>query len=264
MDQQEFISYIKEPRKLGKDKLADIEKLADEFPYCQSLRILHLLSLRMNNHVLYSEQLKSTAAYIADRKRLRELIRGLAEEPKEGIEDQNLKTEDKPEAQSPKSDAVDHKPISIRQKPGKHIANPEPKIEHKESIVPVVEETEEERLKILKQIVEDRLKEINGDKKDEARKKTDKSGLSKQELIEKFIEEKPSISRPKKDFFDPVKVAKNSTLEHDGLVSETLARIHIQQGNVEKAIEIYRKLSLNFPKKSAYFAAQIEKIITEN
>ena len=48
--------------------------------------------------------------------------------------------------------------------------------------------------------------------------------------------------------------------DEDDLVSEDLAEIYAQQGLKMQAIEIYRKLSLLNPKKSAYFADQIEKL----
>ncbi len=48
--------------------------------------------------------------------------------------------------------------------------------------------------------------------------------------------------------------------DEDDLVSEELAEIYAQQGLKMQAIEIYRKLSLLNPKKSAYFADQIEKL----
>ena len=48
--------------------------------------------------------------------------------------------------------------------------------------------------------------------------------------------------------------------EDDDLVSEELAEIYAKQGLNSEAIEIYRKLSLLNPKKSAYFAVQIEKL----
>jgi tetratricopeptide (TPR) repeat protein len=46
----------------------------------------------------------------------------------------------------------------------------------------------------------------------------------------------------------------------DEIVSESLAGIYIKQGLIEEAIEMYKKLSLINPKKSAYFAEIIENL----
>jgi len=250
MDRQQFISYIQEPDALNKGTLEGIESLSKQYPYCQSLQILHLLNLKMIDHVMFNDQLKSTAAHIADRKKLRELIRGFQadEERKTKTEERKTKVEERSakeevEEKSKPTESVDPVEVVETQNADK-------------PIVPVIEQDEEARLLRLKEIVENRLKEIAVEKEEPV--------LSKEELIEMFIRDEPSISRPKSDFFDPVKVAKNSQEDQPGLVTETLARIHIQQGNIDKAIEIYRKLSLNFPEKSAYFAAQIEKLSTEN
>lgn len=80
------------------------------------------------------------------------------------------------------------------------------------------------------------------------------------QIIDRFIEAGPSISKPKKEFFNPADRARESSIDNEGIVTETLAKIYLQQGNPEKAINIYRKLSLNNPNKSAYFAAQIAEI----
>ena len=51
---------------------------------------------------------------------------------------------------------------------------------------------------------------------------------------------------------------------NDPYFTETLAHIYIKQGKYIKAIEIIRRLSLNYPKKNRYFADQIrflEKLI---
>ncbi len=80
------------------------------------------------------------------------------------------------------------------------------------------------------------------------------------DIIDRFIEAGPRISKPKKEFFNPADKARESSIDNEGIVTETLAKIYLMQGNPEKAINIYRKLSLNNPNKSTYFAAQIARI----
>jgi hypothetical protein len=50
------------------------------------------------------------------------------------------------------------------------------------------------------------------------------------------------------------------SLKEDEVVTETMADVWIKQGEVEKAIEIYDKLSLLNPSKSDYFAAKIRDL----
>jgi hypothetical protein len=54
------------------------------------------------------------------------------------------------------------------------------------------------------------------------------------------------------------------SLEEKDVVTETMAEVWEKQGNHLKAIEIYNKLSLLEPSKSAYFAAKIEELKKSN
>ena len=80
-------------------------------------------------------------------------------------------------------------------------------------------------------------------------------------LIDEFILLNPRIEptrektdRPNED------ISKQFTEENGGFLTETLARIYVNQGYYSRAIEIYEKLSLKYPEKSSYFATQIEKV----
>lgn len=79
------------------------------------------------------------------------------------------------------------------------------------------------------------------------------------ELINKFIITDPQI-KPKKEFYSASNMARLSVKENDDLVTETLANIYAQQGNIEKAIAAYEKLALKYPEKRIYFANLIHKL----
>lgn len=83
------------------------------------------------------------------------------------------------------------------------------------------------------------------------------------DLIERFIQVNPQISRPKKEFFNAENMAKRSEVPDLEFVSETLANIYYEQGNYDMALKAYEKLSLQNPSKQAYFASLIEKIKSE-
>ncbi len=95
---------------------------------------------------------------------------------------------------------------------------------------------------------------------------TQESALSKKlknlALIDKIIENSPGQIKIKDDqkFYSPEHNAKESLLENEHLVSETLAKIYALQGSVNKAVRAYEILSLKFPQKSAYFASLIQKL----
>lgn len=65
------------------------------------------------------------------------------------------------------------------------------------------------------------------------------------------------IEKPKKEFFSPIRKAKESLREDDLPVSETLAKIYEMQGNYPRAIRAYEQLSLIYPEKKTLFATLI-------
>jgi len=86
---------------------------------------------------------------------------------------------------------------------------------------------------------------------------------AKKNLIDKFIREQPRMPSIEQDeIADDEDQPTKSELEQE-FVSEILAEIYWKQGNHNKAISIYEKLSLKVPEKSSYFATQIQKIKQE-
>jgi hypothetical protein len=111
-----------------------------------------------------------------------------------------------------------------------------------------------------KQLTQEKIEII--EKSSENDKKPSFFSQNKQ-IIDKIIESDPGrIKLGTGKFFSPAIDAKQSLLENEHLVTETLAKIYALQGNISKAIRAYEILSLKFPQKSVYFASLIEKLKT--
>ena len=85
-------------------------------------------------------------------------------------------------------------------------------------------------------------------------KKIDKLGL-----IDKFIASKPKIPKVGKSGSNEVSIVKE-TSNNDSLMTETLAKVYLEQEKYGSAIKAYRILSLKYPEKSSFFADRIKAI----
>ncbi|MEW4925314.1 hypothetical protein [Algibacter sp. 2305UL17-15] len=81
----------------------------------------------------------------------------------------------------------------------------------------------------------------------------------KHELIDKFISQNPKIN-PTKPVSNKGNLAKAQMIQPEALMTETLARIYVEQKNYKKAIQSYKILSLKYPEKSSFFANQIKAV----
>jgi hypothetical protein len=80
----------------------------------------------------------------------------------------------------------------------------------------------------------------------------------KLDLIDEFIKNSPKIKINKEYEVKPN--AKDEQRVKDELITETLAKIYVNQEKFNKAIKAYQILSLKYPKKSSFFADQINDI----
>jgi hypothetical protein len=87
-----------------------------------------------------------------------------------------------------------------------------------------------------------------------------------EKLIEKFIQDKPTLiskgrSSNKKDIQQQSEIPATSYNQApEALMTETLAKVYLQQKNYLKAIKAYEILILKYPEKSGFFADQIRAI----
>ncbi len=79
------------------------------------------------------------------------------------------------------------------------------------------------------------------------------------DLIDQFIQKKPKIN-PTKSVTSKGNLAKAQMIQPEALMTETLARIYLEQKNYKKAIQSYKILSLKYPEKSSFFANQIKAV----
>jgi hypothetical protein len=299
MNRQDFINFLNNPELLNENSMEQVNMLVKEFPYCQTAQLLYLKNLHKTNSIHYYSQLKITAAYTSDRKALYHLINDIFESKKndngtqnpvnivENIEenikedltqqqnDENKNSEIKIEIENntEQFNIIEEKKSEIEILT--NISEINDKNEQLEEIVekkkfkndnndfPIINKTEplKEQQKLsfiewLKFVDQNKITPIEYKKN----KTSDKE--SKIDLINKFIKEQPNLSQaqPKTEFFSPINVAKHSVIDNEDFVTETLAKIYIKQGNFQKAIKIYEKLSTTYPEKNIYFAEQIKKI----
>ena len=265
MDSKQLIGYMTMPERMKGNDVDEVEQMVKAFPYFSIAQALLPIAYQNIGSPNYDSQLKRAAATMPNRDKLR-LLSMIAKH----------RLESKPEipALPDEFEPKDNVFSSIESIDTKEEQNGSI-IREKVFIIPEIDLSgsheelsaemallEEKRKSIdeLKAIIANRLKEIEEEKQRKEAGKPAPKKLSRKELIDKFITENPSISRPKAEFYNPISVAQNSIIDQENIVSETLAKIYEQQNYFEKAISIYKKLGLKYPEKSRYFAAQIERL----
>ena len=267
MKKEELTAYIEQPEMLRGEVIHEVENLVEQYPYFSLVQSLLAIGYQNTGDERCEEQMKKAACLIASRNRLRmfAMMARRRREKEDGTDDlpDECTVKDSFFTMIESSDATGMKSDGAVI-PEKMFIIPEIDLsgspEELSAELALLDE-KKKSLDELKDIIASRLKAMERERLDKEHgieKPAEK--MSRKELIDKFISENPSITRPKAEFYNPISVAQNSIVDQGNIVSETLAEIYLKQGYFEKAISIYEKLCLKYPKKSSYFAAQIEEI----
>jgi hypothetical protein len=287
MTQNEFHALLKNPEKAVAGDIAGLTEILGHYPYCQTAHMMLVASLKVTNDIRYHNRLKISAAYAGDRAILRRLIELIESDP----------PRPQPESCIPPVPIIDEtvKAIPPAAIPPAEEALP---VKHGKSVrLTTAEDRKQQLLEIIQNRIDEiraaRLQEeklvrealefephatiprsittglekpafadSNGPQasSNEIPATAPKGLQGKLDLIDRFIQVEPRIERNRTGFYDVDDYADKSLAEPEDIVSETLAQIYLRQGKTDKCIAIYKKLSLLYPEKSNYFAAQIQKI----
>jgi hypothetical protein len=296
MNRIDFISLINNPGKVNLHNIGEIKELIDCFPYFQTAHLLLLKGLYNSSDVKFAGQLLTSSVHIADREVLYYLLNTVTDSG--SVEDEINQKNDVEEIRTVKTRDYLTEEIETRLQEIKGgvivklapdqsaIPGDDHNFSNTEESVFELEDGEFHVADDLYLADQPGITSLNaellsfeynsdlsvndvsvstGQHKESALHPNDLS-LSKgknaqSELIDKFILANPRIEPLKEKQEHSVHdVSKASTEEKSSFVTETLAKIYINQEYYSRAIDIYEKLSLKFPEKSSYFATQIEKI----
>ena len=286
MDVKTLTYLIENPAEVSVYHGQQLEKLVKKYPYFQAGRALRLKGLNDHQDFRYNSELKKTAAYTTDRSILFDYITSdefnqnrIAEQIKE--QETRLKDITVYEAEQVfgnRSIEIDDA-IKMKKSESERVMDPElfekPSISQVEPAEAFSEEktaqaTEvEKQLEIGKPLKFERSEthsfsewlKLSSAKPIEREDNSEEENEDRQrkfELIEDFINKNPKIKPAKLSIKS--NLADQSIVAPESLMTETLAKVYLEQKNYKKAIQAYKILILKNPEKSGFFADQIRAV----
>jgi len=281
MNITEYLTLINNPNAINDKQTSSLEKIVTEFPYFQSARAIRLKGLYNEESFRYNYELKNTAAHTTDRAVLFDFI---ISDTFTRI-DKNLYEQKLAEINDIDVDATEL--LFIEEKIGSRENSLEQSLLTSIKEAAPAESTNsnsliEEKLKIGKPLVFSPTEKYSFEEwlqlskihpivrenivpKEEITTTIDPEKQKKLALIDKFIEANPKIPPIKKEAESIFKFEPSSE-NSPYLMTETLARVYLEQHKYDKAIQAYEILILKYPEKSSFFANRISdiKILQQN
>ncbi|GIZ08914.1 tetratricopeptide repeat protein [Flavobacterium sp. UMI-01] len=280
----DYTYLLNKPNSITEKHTSALENVLDEFPFFQSARALRLKGLYNQNSFKYNYALKVTAAHTTDRAVLFDFItsdsftsiqRELFEKKANAllnitvVDHETIVTEKKQPTNSLEESIL----TSIKEAvPKETSANAQLAAEKLELGTPLdFSKTEKHSFQEWLQLsrIQPIVREPEKSEKEENNNVTSleisDEKRKKAELIDKFIETSPKISPVKPGTSPAVQIDINKE-DHTYLMTETLARVYLEQKKYQKAIQAYEILILKYPEKSSFFADRISdiKILQQN
>lgn len=233
MQKEDLYKWMENPDRLDASTLEELRTVVEEYPYFHTARLLYTKNLSLTDGQGYEEELGRTAVLCNDRRKLFYLI----------YREEYEKLVNKDEGTRPNGDRTEELLESFLSS-----------LEEREMIEPNVENIE---LNLVTTDYFFYLQSLGGETGNP--EQTEDQKLQHQDIIDAFIEKAKSdiLFTPKETSPADTKQETEEKEEGGEFLTETLARIYIKQKKYEQALTIIKRLSLNFPKKSVYFAYQI-------
>ena len=262
MNISDFTYLLNNPTNLDKTQIGNISAIVENFPYFQSARAIQLKGLKDSGSFKYNQELKITAAHTTDRSILFEFITS------DIFLQNDISTQIKQNLNQIKSIEInDFQDISNTNNNEKELKNKpahsqlstknETQSISKLGVGSPLEFNKNERHSFSEWLTLTKKNPIN--RSDSTNTLKESSRNKKFALIDAFIANRPKLTRVDKDS-KLINIAEDQIIEDENLMTETLARIYVEQNNYDKAIQSYQILSLKYPEKSSLFAIQIESI----
>jgi hypothetical protein len=261
MTKEEYISHLENNPSLPESSLRDYQLLLEQFPYLQSARAIQLKALKQHHSFNYNLELKKTAAYTTNREVLFDYVisesfnqQEVSEKIKYRTHLENEKDENLEMNLTEANQVLD--PYLFQEVSSKEEEIEQEKVEEDalEQGKPL-EFTSREKHSFTEWLQLTSSKPIKPiDKKEDISQRSNDNF----KLIDEFIEKKPKIIPSKEHQAKPIKISSEPT--NTSLMTETLARVYLEQKNYSKAIQAFKILILKNPEKSGLFADQIRAI----
>lgn len=291
MNTTDFTYALQHPQTLNAKQTEALKSIVDEFPFFQPARAVYLKGLKNTKSFKYNQELKITAAYTTDRSVLFDFITSDEFLQNETAQHINQNTELLKEIEVHAVDDISiNNSVIIDDALRQHIQSTEPTLDPELFNIKVQEslvnesESEIENTTIVKSPEEilEVGKPLSFDKnemhsfsqwlkitsfkpiiREESKANLDSTEddlkVKKFELIDKFIATNPKIEPTDKEVIN-YNIANARMTQPEALMTETLARIYVEQKNYSSAIQSYKILSLKYPEKSGFFADQIKAV----